>query len=445
MKKFLKAAAIAAAAVVAGVGVCACGPTDNEKESRVDEYGNKIVTVLFHKASGTPEAIAYAKIVDEYMEAHEDVIIEPEYVTQTAGVNQYETTLTTKFEAGGGELYDIITYDAPITSGYAKSGMLCDITELLGDYIDEFVATSVPKYGDKVYGLPIQEASAGFFVNLDLFKKAGITDKKIAQYKNGWTYDEFYDVCSKLKSKGVQYPVDFQLSSSDEERRTFFLYPFGYTDGGEYCSDDGKTVTGYMDGEAVASGLEIIDECVKQSYTSKDIPGTEFQNGKKVGMYLSSGWTINELKGAYAANFKGGYGKGWDILPYPYKTKAEAASATGSWCFGITNNGIRDKSAAVDFLKFLTSKSSAKTIYETTGMIGARKDTTYDEGTPEKFFYDQFTKTGKKRPVMPGYSFFSKQFNLTINDITAGNKGTVAEILASKTAALQSELNLDNR
>lgn len=446
MKKFLRTLAVAASALVLALSLCACGGGDgNEIESRVDQYGNKIVTVLFHKASGTPEATAYAKLVQEYMETHEGVIIEPEYVTQTTGVNQYETTLTTKFDAGGGELYDIITYDSPICSGYAKSGMLYDSTELLGDYVNEFLPSSVPMYNGKVYGLPIQEASAGFFCNLKLLKQAGISAKKIEQYKKGWTYDEFYDVCSKLKSKGVRYPVDFQLSSNDEELRTFFLYPFGYSDGGEYCSEDGKTVKGYMDGEQVASGLEIISECIKQGYTSKDIKSTEFHNGKIVGMYLSSGWTIPSLKGEYKANFSGGYGEGWDILPYPYKTKSEAASATGSWCFGITNNGVRDKSAAVDFLKFLTSKTAAKTISETTGMISARKDATYSDGTPEKFLYDQFSSTGKKRPIMPGYNFFSKQFNLALNDIASGDKGDILSIMQAKTQSLQSELDLDNR
>lgn len=452
MKKFYKAIAVATAAIVMSTGVCACADKgDNGLEKRVDNYGNDVVTVLFHKASGTPEATAYAKLVQEYMEEHENVIIEPEYVTQTTGVNQYETTLTTKFEAGGGELYDIITYDSPICSGYAKSGMLYDTTELLGDYVNEFVSTSLPMYDGKVYGLPIQEASAGFFCNLKLLKSAGVRASDIEKYKKGWTYDQFKEVCRKLKSKGVEYPVDFQLSSKDEERRTFFLYPFGYTDGGTYCSADGKTVDGYMNDEKVAAGLELINECIQQGYTKgNEIQSTEFHNGKKVGLYLSSGWTINELQGEYKSNFPGGYGVDWDILPYPHDPhsdgdKANAASATGSWCFGITNNGIKDKSAAVDFLKYLTSEKAAKVISETTGMISARKDAEYEDGTAQKFLYDQFSTTGKKRPVMPGYNFFSKQFNLVINDITAGNKGTVAEILQAKTESLQRELDLDNR
>lgn len=442
MNKKSKIIALAAMAAMA-FGSLGCSERAEVIAKRTDKYGNTVVTVLFHKDRETPEGNAYARVVSDYMENNKGVVVEAEYVTQTTGVNMYETTITAKFAAGGGELYDIITYDSPKTSEYASNGILCDSTDLLGDYVNEFLPASVQKYNNRVYGLPIQEASCGFFINLSIAKQAGITATQINNYKTkGWKYTDFYEVCRKLKSKS-KYAVDFQLGSSDIERRTFFMYPFGYTGGGEYCSADGKTVTGYFNGEKVAAGLEIIQECIDNGYTSKNIPAETAFCIKEAGMMLSSGWVIPKLKGDYASNFSGGYGVGWDILPYPYKDdeKANAASATGSWCFGITNNGVADKSAAVEFLKYLTSKTGAEGISQATGMLNARKDAQYGANTPEKFLYDQLAATGKSRPIMPGYAYFSTEFNLMLDDV-ALKKGALASILNAHATTLQSNLNI---
>lgn len=87
--KILNKIIAATCAAVSLVPLAACGSTPNELESRVDEYGNKIVTIMFHKASGTPEATAYKEVIDAFVTAHNnEIIVEAEYVNQSAGVNQ---------------------------------------------------------------------------------------------------------------------------------------------------------------------------------------------------------------------------------------------------------------------------------------------------------------------------------------------------------------------
>ena len=50
---------------------------------------------------------------------------------------------------------------------------------MVEDIKDEFFEGSINTYDGKIYGLPIQESSAGFYYNKDLFKKAGISDDKV--------------------------------------------------------------------------------------------------------------------------------------------------------------------------------------------------------------------------------------------------------------------------
>ena len=177
-----------------------------------------------------------------------------------------------------------------------------------------------------------------------------------------------------------------------------------------------------------------------KGYTGYDIGATDFFTGN-MGMYLSSGWTIPQLDNEFREYFPDGRNS-WGLLPYPKGTTA--ASATGSWCFGLTDNGKSNKSAAVELLLWLTSPESSEAITAATGMIPARKSakTDYAEGSPEYVLYNQLLKTGKARPATVGYPKFSVIFSQVIAELKDGN---VSDILNSKTNSLQAELDLLKR
>ena len=121
-----------------------------------------------------------------------------------------------------------------------------------------------------------------------------------------------------------------------------------------------------------------------------------------------------------------------------------SASATGSWCFGITENGKSDKSAAKELLLWLTSPESSEAITNATGMIPARKsvETNYAVNSPEYVLYQQLLQTGKARPDTVGYPKFTTIFNQIIAELKDGNVGS---ILNTKAQALQDELNRLNK
>lgn len=266
MKKGLKCLLAASVLTVATFGLTACGGGKaDDIESRTDKYGNTLVTIMVHKDSSSKEGMAYKKCVDSFNEYYKEQKIKAQitFVAQTSGVDQYESTISTLYGQGGGKLYDVISFDAPKCGGYAKSGILYDMTNDLGSYVNDFVSTSVNKYDGKVYGLPIQESSAGFYYNKKVLNDAGVSDADIAKYQtNGWTFDEFKSVCAKLKANG-KTAVDFQLNAGGETT-TYLLYPFGYAAGGEYASADGKTVSGYLDSAATKAGFQFIKDCITE-------------------------------------------------------------------------------------------------------------------------------------------------------------------------------------
>jgi len=431
MKKFLASITSLILVAVMLFGMTAC-TGDNGGSTDVDSEGNTIVKIMFHVDKSSTEGKAYQKRVEAFNAAYKDKNIKAQAIfkARSAGASGYETELLNNQLEG--TLADIITFDAPNTAAYAKSGLLYDISSLISaDEQAKFY--SLNKYEGKLYGLPIQESSAGFFYNKKIFRDAGI-DVSAFTAENPWTFAQFKDVCARLKAHGVT-AVDMRLDATKDETAPYLLYPFIYAAGGSFTSADGYTATGYYNSDATAKGFQFIKDLIAEGYTSYSIGATDFFT-EKVGMYLSSGWTIPDLDNKYRENFASR--DDWGLLPYP--KDVTAASATGSWSYAITNNHHTDKTATLELLKWMTSAESSEAITNATGMIPARRDVVknYEVGSPEYTLMKQLEISGKERPVTVAYPTFSTSFNQVIAALGTGN---VKELLDSSTNTLQTEMN----
>ncbi|MBE6925630.1 MAG: extracellular solute-binding protein [Ruminococcaceae bacterium] len=433
MKKLFTSITSILLAVMMLLGMTACGGDNGSGDGpSTDAEGNTIVKIMFHVDKSSTEGQAYQKRINAFNDAYKDKKIKAQAIfkARSAGASGYETELQNNQLEG--TLADIITFDAPNTAAYANSGLLHDISNLISaDEQDKFY--SLNKYNGKLYGLPIQESSAGFFYNKKIFRDAGI-DVSGFTAENPWTFEQFKDVCARLKNHGVT-AVDMRIDATKDETAPYLLYPFIYAAGGEFVSEDGYTATGYYNSAATANGFQFIKDLISAGYTSYAIGATDFFTGK-VGMYLSSGWTIPDLDNKYREQFASR--DDWGLLPYPKGT--EAASATGSWSYAITNNHHEDKTAALELLKWMTSAESSKAITDATGMIPARKDAVkdYAAGSPEYTLMKQLELSGKERPVTVAYPTFSTTFNQIIAGL--GN-GDVNQLLNAATSTLQDAMN----
>ncbi len=447
MKKLLTSITSLLLVVVMLFGMTACdlgggnggnggnGGTGNNgggEKPPTDADGNTIVKIMFHVDKSSTEGQAYQKRVNAFNAAYKDKGIKAQAIfkARSAGASGYETELLNNQLEG--TLADIITFDAPNTAAYAKSGLLYDISNLISqEEQDKFYSLNM--YDGKLYGLPIQESSAGFFYNKKIFRDAGI-DVSAYSAENPWTFAQFKDVCARLKAHGVT-PVDMRLDATKDETAPYLLYPFIYAAGGSFTSDDGYTANGYYNSAATARGFQFIKDLIAAGYTSYAIGATDFFTGK-VGMYLSSGWTIPDLDNKYRENFASR--DDWGLLPYP--KDVVAASATGSWSYAITNNHHTDKTATLELLKWMTSAESSEAITNATGMIPARRDVVknYEPGSPEYTLMKQLELSGKERPVTVAYPTFS----LTFNQVIAGlGNGDVNALLTTSTNTLQTEMD----
>lgn len=410
-------------------------PTEGETENPVTPApgGVQTVKIMFHVDKNSAEGKAYQKRIDAFNAKYKNVYkASASYVARTTGASMYETDLMNKQQEG--TLPDIITFDAPNCASYAKSKLLYPLDDLVpASEINDFI--SVSRFDSKIYGLPIQESSAGFFYNKQIFAQVGI-DVSGYTVDNPWTFNQFKDVCDRLvKSGKTKYAVDMRLDATKDETATYMLYSFIYAAGGEFVSPDGYTAKGYLNSDKTAKGFEFLKGLVDSKYTGYDIGATDFFTGK-IPMYLSSGWTIPDLDNKFREYFPNR--DSWGILPYP--KDVNACSATGSWCFGITNNKTVDKTASKELLLWLTSAESSKVITDATGMIPARKsvETNYQVGSPEYVLYQQLLKTGKQRPETVGYPKLTTAFNQIIYNMKNGN---INDVLNARANELQRELD----
>ncbi len=428
MKNFFKLLLSVVLCFTVVFGTVACGDETGSKN------GSPIIEVAFHVDVKSKEGIAYKKRVDAFNLAHkaEGIKISPTFTARSAGATDYELSL--RLDKTKGELADIITFDAPTCASFAKSKILYDITDLVDASVkNDFITLN--EYNGRLYGLPIQESSAGFYYNKKIFRDAGV-DVSAYTVENPWTFEQFKDVCNRIKSHCQTYAVDMQLKSTDSEMATYLLYPFIYASGGSFLSNDGLTATGHLDSQETQNGFSFIKELVTAGYTSYDINGTDFYSGK-VGMFLSSGWTIPELDSRSYATFQSR--DDWGLLPYPKGTTT--ASATGSWSYGVTDNGRADKTNVMKVLNWLCSVESAEVVTNATGMIPARKSVNkdYAVGSPEYILLNQLKTTGVARPATIAYPEFSNRFRRIIKEMGTGDLATVID---TQTSGLQSDINL---
>ena len=427
MNKTLKVLSLLVLATTLG----SCGNTGGGDNSGGGSGAAGTIKVRFHVDKKSAEGQAYQKVIDAFNKDYlsQNIKAQASFVARTPGDSNYEKELSTNLI--NGTLPDIITFDAPNCAAYAKSGFLYDLTSHLKSIETDYLTLN--KYQGKTYGVPIQESSAGFFYNKNLFRQAGI-DVSSYTVDNPWTFDQFKTVCNQLKNSGIT-PVDMRLTATTDETATYLLYPLINAAGGTFIDETGYVAQGYFNSIASKRGFQFIKDCINAKYTGYDIGATDFHTGK-VGMYLSSGWTIDELDHKFTTTFPNR--DSWGLLPYPQDAKK--ASANGSWSFAIGNNSRKDKAPVVELLKYLTNAQSSKTITDATGMIPANKgvDKNYEANSPEDVLFQQLQKTSVSRPVTPGYPQFSAAFASVISSL---REKEVNELVDAKAAVLQKELD----
>lgn len=228
--------------------------------------------------------------------------------------------------------------------------------------------------GGTLKSIPYQPNVFAFFYNQNLFDQAGIKETPK-------TWDEFLDVCQKLKDAGIT-----PMTMDDAYATCVIGYHLG-----RYVGEEGvkKIVTeGLWDDPAVLQMAKDIEELASKGYFSENVGKNVWPNGQnvelaggQVAMYLNGSWLPNEVKATAGPDFK------WGCFAYPElgecETNIEGAKATGTesnnfgaQVFAINKDSQKSKEA-FDLITYITKGEYDQKLADES--IGIPADTTNTE------------------------------------------------------------------
>lgn len=263
--------------------------------------------------------------------------------------------LTAQFAAG--DPPDIVTIHQSVLADYQSKDLLVPLDDLLksvnvapSDFTDASL-TGVTKAG-KIYGLPIDNWTMLFHINMDLFKQAGLVNAD-GTPKLPTSVDELMAEAKQFKEKTGK-PYFVQNLANETALFTRNLYTYLFQQNSDFFANPKQVKLNTPEAKKV---VEMYKAIFDQGLTTKDLDyaaGINAFLAGEGGVHLNGTWVIGDYtasseKAGTALN-KGGYA----VYPYPQLFPgAKAQYADGhSWAVSKKDRSPEETAAIGKFLKF---------------------------------------------------------------------------------------------
>lgn len=423
---------VAAIATVAALSLTGCG-----NNSQSGSSNNKNVTMWVHFSNTDPEGKALQKNINDFnKENKHGYKAKVQYIPRSGSGGGYEDKINAALNSGS--LPDVLTLDAPNTAAYAHSKIIQPIGKYIsnkGDILPSVIKQGT--YDKKLYAVGYSESSVGFFYNKKMFKEAGIKDSEIATLKHPWTWTQFKNICKRLKNHFNEPAINMNLNDHSE-MALYSLAPFVWSAGGSITNLAGTKAVGYFNSKQSTSAFQLIQDMVKDGYTTISPKDKGFETGK-YAMMMTGTWEIQTLNNQYK-NLK------WGVMPYPVSPAThKSVSPTGAWQYAMSS-AAKNKKAAGALINFLMSKKAMYRSNMKVSVLPARKSVAkmmLPKVDPQmRFFIKQNQTTGHPRPVLVNYPQVTRTFADTVQNVTLYKKNpNVQRVMNSQAKVIQKYLD----
>jgi len=146
---------------------------------------------------------------------------EVNFISKTVDSSNTATIVKTAFAAG--EAHEIVGYWPNVMQIFTESNMALDLTPYLdrdSEWRNSFIpgALDAGKYDGKYFNIPISSVYSLLQVNVDIFRRAGVT------VKENWTWDEFLDACRRIRAYSPDiFPIGMNSDLGNWLPRNGFL------------------------------------------------------------------------------------------------------------------------------------------------------------------------------------------------------------------------------
>ncbi|MFD2839908.1 ABC transporter substrate-binding protein [Populibacterium corticicola] len=316
------------------------------------DNGEKSLTFMFR--GGEDEKAAYQAAIDKYTEA---TGVKVEVIPTTA--DEYATKL--KAAIAGRQVPDVFYVEPGAVQDFVNSGVVMDLTEYIEKSevinLDDIWAYGVDSYRydgsvqgqGSIYALPKDIGPFSFGYNKTMFEEAGIP---LPDKDTPYTWDEFLEVSKQLtKDNNGDGKLDQWGTGLNVN---WNLQPFVWSNGGDWISEDGKTVT--VDTPEFAEALQFFaDLDIKHGVTPSIAEAQTLDTYQRwmkgeIGFFPIAPWDLSTYR---QLDFE------WDLIPYPAGKTGETATWTGT--LGIAASATtKHPQEAVDLVAYLTADADTQ-------------------------------------------------------------------------------------
>jgi ABC-type glycerol-3-phosphate transport system substrate-binding protein len=420
------------------LGACAPGQVEGQgakeqgpvKVETVDPAQFKGKTLNYVYFTDGPDEQATRTLIGDFQKKY-DVTVNLEILPYKDLVTSVQARLS------GGNAPDVVR----LTGLTDFKADLLDLRRYLGeDYAAEFLpgplvgATGENK---QLLAVPSDLTMNGPFVNVDMFKKAGV---KLPDPEHPWTWEEMIDSATKVqKANGSKYAFAMDKSG---HRLSTVLNEYGTA-----LVADGKAV---LDADKATKALSPLVAMMGDDRMPRDFwlgSGSRYTGANEIFLaqdtpvYLSGNWQV----GQFAANAK----FEWAAAPNPCAD--ECGGFPGGKLMAALTEG-KNPALAAEFIRFMNTAENQKTFITASGFLPTRKDLA-EEGVAypkRQADMDVFLKDLGRTPEIgyaavadPAFAGSATELVNAVSEVVAGKSDLPSALakLQEKTQALVKELH----
>ncbi len=267
----------------------------------------------------------------------------------------------------GGVTFDVMWMNLDNLPFYVSQGALEPLTVSASEskVIPNAMIAPYRTSSGKVYGIPLGPQAVSVYINRDLFKRRGVPVPT-----KSWTWDQMLAAAKKLTfmdgNKKI-WGINGQDLQIDLEYGMSFFYTFGGT------TIIKKTATGYvanLDSTFKSTAQKLYDLIYKHHVapSSKEVTQVGYQIflAGQMGIYVEGTWMTGVLNGNPKLN--------WTYAPFPTLKAGDKPKASTSAHALVIPKGAKEKIAALEFIKYVTTSPEAQQVISNNGSLATNSD-----------------------------------------------------------------------
>lgn len=242
---------------------------------------------------------------------------------------------------------------------YAQLNLIKNLDSLFSSsLINDFYPAMLSdlRFQDKLYAIPYNRSTQGFFVNLDVLRQAGIN-------KPPETWDEFRLQAETFRKLGRDYYYGYAFFHQ------FIFDAIAYTWGAEICTPDGKVL---LNSPEITAMMNYFQKMYKEGLLVVQpvlVGGFEEQNGAFLGGKVATVFQTSSFIPTIQGLLK--YDHSFEFIP---AGEGGHAITLGGGNFAITASANNAETAgSVKFLEFMSSPDIVTEFFMNTGNLPVRR------------------------------------------------------------------------